>query len=158
MADFASAIQVVLANEGALSNNVSDPGGLTKYGISQKAYPTLDIGALTLPMAERIYQTDYWRYDTLNSQSVATKLLDMSVNLGLHKTTELLQMALVTTGLSIAVDGVLGPNTLLATNTAGDSVLLDLRTEQQNYYVSLVQANPALQVFLKGWLRRANEV
>src|SRR5580698_6446146 len=113
MADFASAIQTVLANEGALSNNVSDPGGLTKYGISQKAYPSLDIANLTLPMAEKIYQTDYWRYDTVNSQPIATKLLDMSVNLGLRKTTELLQKALVSTGLSIAVDGILGPNTLL---------------------------------------------
>lgn len=37
-----------------------DSGGITKYGISQKAYPTLDIAHLTPEQAKALYQRDYW--------------------------------------------------------------------------------------------------
>lgn len=37
----------------------NDPGGKTKYGISQKAYPALNIKALTLNEVKKIYFRDY---------------------------------------------------------------------------------------------------
>ena len=46
---------------GGLVNDPDDPGGLTKWGISQRAYPKLDIKNLTQADAEFIYYRDYWR-------------------------------------------------------------------------------------------------
>jgi lysozyme family protein len=43
-----------------MTDRAEDPGGLTKYGISQKAYPRLDIAGLTMADAIDIYKRDYW--------------------------------------------------------------------------------------------------
>ena len=58
MGDFQHCIDRILAEEGGQSNHPADPGGLTKFGISQRAYPTRDIAHLTL--AEALYRRDYW--------------------------------------------------------------------------------------------------
>jgi hypothetical protein len=42
-AQFNRCIPVILAAEGGLVHHTADPGGLTKYGISQRSYPALDI-------------------------------------------------------------------------------------------------------------------
>ena len=41
-------------------NDPHDPGGETKYGISKKAYPMLDIKNLTIDDALALYYRDYW--------------------------------------------------------------------------------------------------
>ena len=58
--DFEIAVEFVLEREGGLSDDPDDPGGLTKYGISQRAYPQLDIENLTVYDAKEIYYQDYW--------------------------------------------------------------------------------------------------
>ncbi|MBK8754113.1 MAG: hypothetical protein IPL99_21800 [Candidatus Competibacteraceae bacterium] len=60
MGDFKRCITPILAEEGRLSNDPHDPGGLTKYGISHRSYPNLNIAGLTLADAEGIYHRDYW--------------------------------------------------------------------------------------------------
>ena len=44
---FDQVIDRVLAHEGGYVNDPDDPGGETKYGISKKAYPKIDIKNLT---------------------------------------------------------------------------------------------------------------
>jgi len=149
MADFNLAIDTVLTNEGGLSENPSDPGGLTNFGISQRSYPTVDIRNLTRETAAAIYQRDFWHYDAVQSQPMATKIFDMSVNMG-HAAIRILQ-----TCLGVTVDGIWGPGTCAAVNAAGDSLLSDYRLALGRHYQNLVLANPALAQFLKGWLRRA---
>lgn len=46
--------------EGSYVNDPRDPGGETKYGISKRAYPKVDIKNLTLEQAKKIYHDDYW--------------------------------------------------------------------------------------------------
>ena len=58
---FAKSLNFVLKWEGEYSNDPSDPGGETKYGISKRAYPELDIKSLTKEDAARIYYRDYWQ-------------------------------------------------------------------------------------------------
>src|SRR5262245_7285211 len=62
MADhnFERAIPILLEEEGGLVDNPKDPGGLTKYGISQRSYPHVDIRALTPEAASAIYARDFW--------------------------------------------------------------------------------------------------
>ena len=63
MGDFQHCIDRILAEEGGIANLRKDPGGLTKFGISQRAYPTLDIAHLALADAEALYRRDYWHRD-----------------------------------------------------------------------------------------------
>lgn len=60
MDNFETAVNLTLEKEGILSDHKDDAGGLTKYGISQAAYPKLDIAALTKEEAVKIYKRDYW--------------------------------------------------------------------------------------------------
>jgi len=60
MKDFDKAIKFVLKWEGKYSNDPQDPGGETKYGISKRSYPELDISKLTLKQAKEIYYQNYW--------------------------------------------------------------------------------------------------
>ena len=44
---FLKAVEMVLAHEGGYSCDPQDPGGETKFGISKKSYPNLDIEHLS---------------------------------------------------------------------------------------------------------------
>ena len=156
MATFDKAIGAVLEHEGGYTFDPNDPGGETKYGISRKTYPNLDIKALTLDQAKAIYKRDYWIYSRIQDQDVATKVFDMAVNLGPPAAHRLLQTALLALGETVAVDGVFGPQTLAATNLVNPEQLLqELRARAAVYYAQTVVANPPEQKFLLGWMRRA---
>lgn len=112
-----SAIAFVLQHEGGLVDHPADPGGLTNFGISQRAYPHLDVRALTREQAADIYRRDYWdrlRLDELPGP-VALAVMDAAVNSGPDRSARLLQEAvnLFAPGL-LAVDGSLGPKTRAA--------------------------------------------
>lgn len=57
---FAAALELLLHFEGGYVNDPNDAGGETKYGISKRAYPNLDIASLTKSDAAEIYLRDYW--------------------------------------------------------------------------------------------------
>jgi lysozyme family protein len=54
MSNFDLAVEFVLRHEGGLVHNPHDPGGTTNFGISQRAYPEVDIGNLTRDEAKEI--------------------------------------------------------------------------------------------------------
>lgn len=58
--NFAEAFALVVGLEGKETNDPRDPGGHTKFGISKRAHPDVDIGALTVDQAEKIYLHNYW--------------------------------------------------------------------------------------------------
>jgi lysozyme family protein len=150
------AIGTVLAHEGGYTFNPADPGGETKFGICKRAYPNLDIKNLTEDGAKEIYQRDYWQYDGILNQDVATKVFDLAVNMGPPTAHRLLQMALNGVGQHVTVDGVLGTQTLTATNGADpESLLPELRAQSAVRYVDIVLGNPSERTFLLGWMRRA---
>lgn len=81
MTDFERSLAFTLKWEGEFT---TDSGGLTKYGISQKSYPDLDIANLTLEQAKEIYKRDYWdamKCDTFMFPECMV-LFDSSVNCG----------------------------------------------------------------------------
>lgn len=59
---FLAAVNAVLGpnEEGGYVNDPNDPGGETKFGISKRAHPTVDIANLTRDGAIEIYWTEYW--------------------------------------------------------------------------------------------------
>lgn len=84
MSFFPQAFTIVIGEEGGYTNDPQDPGGETKFGISKRAYPNLDVAQLTLPEAQAIYRRDYW--DKLNldvlSWEMGLILFDAAVNQG----------------------------------------------------------------------------
>jgi len=65
------AIDFVMKWEGGYVDDSNDPGGCTKYGISQRAYPSLNIETLTPDEAKAIYKKDYW--DKLGCDAIGDK-------------------------------------------------------------------------------------
>ncbi len=57
---FEKAFEYVIQNEGDYVLDKNDPGGETKFGISKRSYPTLNIRDLTLEDAKEIYYRDFW--------------------------------------------------------------------------------------------------
>lgn len=159
MSNFQTAIQVVLAHEGGLVDNPSDPGGLTNFGISQRSYPNVDIRNLTADQASAIYLRDFWQpygYDSIINDDCATKIFDTAVNIGNSRSFKFTQQALNTLGNNIVVGSTFGVETITALNAADPTAFLAaFRLILTNYYKGLVAAKPSLSVFLRGWLIRA---
>jgi lysozyme family protein len=157
-AAFEAAVAVTIDHEGG-DKLVRDSGGLTKYGISQRAYPTEDIANLTLDRAKSIYFTDYWmryRWYALPAGPIATKALDCGVDIGGQSMNRCLQRALRALGDAIDDDGVLGPVTeSFAQRAPADALLAALKSEIAGHYRLTAQATPAEAGDLKGWLNRA---
>jgi lysozyme family protein len=156
--EFLTAVQRVLADEGGYSSNPDDPGGSTRFGISARSHPGLDIAALTRDAAVKIYWSEWWlRFGFANLPvAVAAKTFDLAVNIGAGHAIECLQRALRACGLPVTEDGVIGAATVLATGRADPAALMaSLRSELAAYY-RLVAANQARDAgFLNGWLKRA---
>ena len=156
---FEKAFKYVIANEGSYVFDKNDPGGETKYGISKKAYSSLNIKKLTLEQAKEIYWQDYWKLgkiDEISDIFIAAQLLDFSVNLGIRGATIVLQRALRAGGIIVQEDGLIGPETLSATKNLEPSILLAaMKAEAAGYYRVIAAKNPSQRKFLSGWLNRA---
>lgn len=157
MAEFHAAVDRLLKLEGGMADHPADRGGLTKFGISQRAYPNLSIAALTEAQARAIYQRDYWDpYFERLDQPVANKLFEMAVHLGKARAIRLVQETLQANGAPhLTIDGTFGAQTLMALKLApGPTLLRALRARLADHYVDLVREDPAQLAFLKGWMRR----
>jgi len=156
MADFSKAIQSLLDREGRdkITNDPNDAGGLTKWGITLGDYKAHgvdldgdgiingdDLRLVNEQQAEDYYEKNYWdslSLDNLTSQSVAEKVFDNGVNLGLGAIGKLLQTAIG----NIVVDGKIGPKTIAAANQLNEVDLMNkLVNAQINYYWSITINN-----------------
>jgi len=90
--DFDKALKFVLKWEGGYSNDPRDPGGETKYGISKRSYPELDISKLTLKQAKEIYYQNYWLKCGCDELPYPFNIVvfDTAVNMGRHRAMEFL--------------------------------------------------------------------
>lgn len=131
--EFKKSLEFTLTWEGGYVNDPDDPGGETKWGISKRAYPDVDIKNLTPELAAGIYWRDYF----VASGAVnlpfpyCAAAFDTAVNLGVGRCKQFVETAEDWQGL-------------LARRNA--------------YYTDLVKKKPALQKYLKGWLNRLNDL
>lgn len=149
--NFETALTHLLRWEGGLVNNPKDPGGLTKYGISLRAYPDLGeagIRALTPQSAGVIYKRDYW--DAMHCDELPDKLrlmaLDCAVNQGVSFATRALQSS-----IGVTADGKIGPGTIAAASRA------DVRQTVEKFSVNRCNRymkHPQWVTFREGWMRR----
>jgi len=151
--DWEKAIAFVLKMEGGETAELdpNDPGGLTKYGISQQAYPSLDIRGLSLEDAKKIYRRDYWercKCDDL-PQALALCVFDCAVNQGPSVARRILQMS-----LGVTVDGIIGPKTLAAASKATKYHVKKFLAERLAAYLRLMFEKPVLKVYAVNWSYR----
>lgn len=155
---FDRAVAIVIEHEGGESDNATDHGGLTKFGISQASYPDLAIAALTIEKARSIYYTDWWiryRICTLPT-AISPKVLDSAVLAGPGTAIRMLQRACNAVGAPCEIDGAIGPQTRAAcASVAPGALLAAYRGLLQRHYQQIVAADPAQAVFLAGWEARA---
>ena len=149
---FNEAVETIFKHEGGYVNIPSDPGGETKYGISKRQYPSIDILNLTKDQAKRIYRNDYWNACSCGSmpQTIALAVFDSAVNQGVRAASRMIQ-----TAAHVKADGVIGPKTLAAINKRNPEQLLEwFMTERILRYTSTQN----FAVFGRGWIRRTLSV
>jgi lysozyme family protein len=156
VADFNSAIVKTLQKEGGstYTETSGDKGGATKYGISQRAYPNLNIRDLTEQQARDIYKRDYWDRvcgDRIHDQVIAESIFDFAVNAGPRTCSRIVQLA-----LDIDADGIIGPQTIshLAAVPAKE-FLVSFALAKVSYYAAICNRDKSQSKFLLGWINRA---
>lgn len=150
-ADFDKLIERVLGHEGGYVDDPHDPGGETRWGISKRAYPDLDIRNLSREGAIEICRHDYWDRIRGNElpPAIAFQVLDAAVNHGTQTAIRWLQRA-----AGANEDGFLGPRTMLALRTTLPLELLArFNAARLSFYADL----STFGRFGKGWARRVAE-
>jgi lysozyme family protein len=169
-------ISGIIQREGpTYTNDPSDAGGPTKYGITQATARangyTGDMQNLTEDQARAIYKNVYWlrpKFDQLAliDEALAEKLLDIGVNRGPVVGVQYLQRALNVFNYNgspyadLVVDGALGSATFGALKAfytqrgaAGKTVLYQLvQALQAVGYVQIAEGNKTQEKYIYGWL------
>ena len=145
---FDDAFTRLIGNEGGYVNDPRDAGGETKFGISKRAYPDVNIASLTLDDAKAIYKRDYWdraKADQYDGQ-IGFHLFDAAVNSGVDRAIRLLQAAAGT-----MPDGKVGPGTMAAIAALPAPVLVArMNAERLEFMASL----GSWDHFGRGWAHR----
>ncbi|PUA17251.1 glycoside hydrolase family 108 protein [Glaciimonas sp. PCH181] len=146
--NFDQAIERVLSHEDGYVNNPADPGRETKWGISKRSYPNVDIKNLTRTQAIDIYRRDFWsrvHADELFG-GVAYQCLDFAVNSGIETAIRYLQRA-----LNVADDGHWGPITVAAAKSMTETdQIMRLNAERLDFMRKLT----GWASFSSGWAGR----
>jgi lysozyme family protein len=147
--------EVGSAPNGGYTNDPSDAGGRTQYGISEAAHPKAWAdGKVTEAEARAIYEQRYIEAQGFNQvcdMHLRHQLVDFGVHSGPAIAIKALQRVVGT-----EVDGLLGPATLA--KVEGMDVRLvhnGLVKERVLMLGRIVQRNPSQLKYLVGWLSRA---
>ncbi len=150
---FNEAIGRVLKHEGGYVNDPQDAGGETKYGISKRAYPDVDIKNLTIEKAKNIYYQNYWLKSYADKLPLDVRYIhfDTAINCGLNRAAKILQESIG----DIAVDGLIGSQTL---SNAAKTNIYKYGIYRLRFYNYLVSKKPSQVKFIKGWTNRVIDI
>lgn len=131
--DLKEALKFTLKWEGGYVNDPDDPGGETKWGISKKSYPDLDIKNLTNEQALMIYAKDYW--NPLGCDNIVfpfnVAVFDTAVNCGTQRALRWLRQNPTVGGF------------------------MECRHQ---HYIDIINKNPSLVKYAKGWWARYGDL
>jgi len=165
-AGFDAALDFVLGWEGKITENVpGDPGGATKWGITQLDYDDYRRGS-SLPLQtvfkateteiRQIYRAHYWtplKCDQM-PYNVALVLFDTSVNVGVTRATRWLKLLL---GIPSNTDYLFALNNYLKAHGAA-ALLASYLARRDAYYCTIGKPGKTLNKFLQGWLNRTADL
>ena len=139
---FDEAFKFTVGEEGGYQNDPKDPGNWsggdigkgecrgTKYGISARAYPMLDIKNLKIEDAKLIFETDYWKKSGCDKLNYPLNII--VCDNAYHS------------GVSAALS-----------NLKQYPDWKDLIVERIEDMLDIVEKRPTSLKYLKGWVRRA---
>jgi len=157
---FDNAFDLLMEIEGGFVDHPDDPGRATKYGISKRSHPEVDIANLTEAGAKAIYKAEYWPWymDRVTDWGVAAEMFEQLVNMRPRTAVKIWQRALRYLGAEIAVDGQFGAVTLRNINGYSrrmrTPLLKALNGVQFMHFLKLVEGGERFDAFARGWLRR----
>ena len=145
---FDQSFEKLIGHEGGYTEGKNDPGGETKYGISKRSYPKLDIKNLTLDSAKTIYYADFWLASGCDvvPDSTAFHIFDMAVNSGVRAAILTIQKVVGTTQ-----DGILGPKTVQAIKDMPPSRFVAWFNAERLRFMASLSNWPT---FSRGWALR----
>jgi len=150
--NFLIAFDKLLKHEGDYSDHKDDPGGKTRYGVTEavarEAGYRGDMRELPLDLAQRIYKERYW--DAVQAESLPADVryivFDGAVNSGVAQSAKWLQRA-----CGVKDDGVIGPQTIRAANALSpDGLKRKILAQRLRFMATLSN----WQVFSRGWANR----
>src|SRR5205823_2671884 len=123
-----------------------------------KSLPHQSVKDITHDEASEIYVNNYWAPLKCDAKPHPLDLImfDTGVNMGNGVAVRLLQQA-----IGVTADGSFGPKSQAALDAKKDaikSVATDYIAARDKRYHGLVEKNPKLAKFLKGWLNRLNDL
>lgn len=150
--NFLTAFEKLLKHEGGFSNHPSDPGGKTRYGVTEAVAREVgyrgDMRELPIDLAQRIYKERYW--DAVQAESLPADVryivFDGAVNSGVVQSAKWLQRA-----CGVKDDGVVGPQTIRAANALSPDGLKRKILAQRLRFMATLSNWPA---FSRGWANR----
>jgi len=147
MNNFTQAMKFTSKWEGFFSNDKADPGGKTKYGVSDKADGTIDgmidldrdgtgdvaVEALITEQALKYYMDYYWTPAGCDALELpmAIAVFDTAVNCGVSRAKRWLRQ------------------------TANRKEFI---TKRREYYYEIIENRPTFSKFKNGWLNRLNDL
>lgn len=172
----------IVAREGGFVNDPDDPGGATNFGVTIHTMRALgmdldrdgsvsvdDVRQLTKEQAVDIFVKHYFEKPliALLPARLHATVFDMYVNSG-SNAVKILQRLMRQMGQSLVVDGVLGPKTIAAVQTAYLSAPNHLEDAygiaRRNYYFRLADRRKPSRKYARsraggkgGWIKRAEE-
>ncbi|MDX2483322.1 MAG: holin-associated N-acetylmuramidase [Pseudodonghicola sp.] len=170
----------IVDREGGFVNDPDDPGGATNHGVTIHTLQRLgldltgdglvgvaDVRALSRAQAVEIFIRHYYTGPRISEMPGALQpaLFDMYVNAG-SNAVKILQRLLREMGYEVAVDGVIGPQSIGAAQDAAQPDPVALRdaygVARRNYYFRLADQRPASRKYARtrsgdkgGWIKRA---
>jgi len=170
----------IVAREGGFVNDPDDPGGATNFGVTIHTMRRLgldltgdgrvsvaDVRKLSRVQAVDIFIQHYFERPLIGRlpAPLQPSVFDMYVNAGANAV-KILQRLLGDIGISVSVDGVLGPQTLGAAGqamaAAPDHLVDAYGIARRNYYFRLADKRFASRKYARtraggkgGWITRA---
>lgn len=174
-------IDKLIVDEGGFVDNPKDPGGPTKYGITEKVAREhgykAEMRDLPESLARAIYYSDYvikpgFDKVLLLSADIAAELVDTGVNCGQPVAAKFLQLCLNSFNLNgkihadLVPDGDIGPATINALRAylsfrkekAAPVMLKALNCLQGAHYITAADKNQKLEAFTFGWFDNRVEI
>ena len=150
--NFLTAFEKLLKHEGGYSDHRDDPGGKTRYGVTEAVAREVgyrgDMRELPLDLAQRIYKERYW--DAVQAENLPPDVryivFDGAVNSGVSQSVKWLQRA-----CGVHDDGVIGPITIRAASTLHSEGLRRRILAQRLRFMAKLPNWPA---FSRGWANR----
>lgn len=182
MRDIQKIAREIVAREGGYVDDPDDPGGATNFGVTIGTMARLgmdltgdgrvtkaDVQALSRAQAEDIFIQHYYRRPRIDAlpEPLQPSVFDMYVNAGANAV-RILQRLFRDMRIDVAVDGVIGPQTVAAAKTAMEAApahLVDAYgIARRNYYYDLADRRPGSRKYARrrdggkgGWITRAEE-